>query len=172
MAVLPTMPYLSNLNDYLRESALLLRAYPENARITTKYSVRADKSRRKSKLSREDGHRPKSTVEAIGSGQKQQLSSSTLIFKTFEPTAGICLKYKTNKAAEVGRLMIGVGRLAHESISTEPSKFSLVPAYDQAQRQAETGLGRIVNPAANMPEKISEATSTVDRMKKKEKGRR
>jgi hypothetical protein len=37
---------------------------------------------------------------------------AALELKTFNPEAGICLKYRTNKAAEVSRLMIGLGKLA------------------------------------------------------------
>jgi Signal recognition particle 9 kDa protein (SRP9) len=37
---------------------------------------------------------------------------ATLTLKTFNPATGICLKYKTNKAAEVGRLISGLGKLA------------------------------------------------------------
>jgi hypothetical protein len=37
---------------------------------------------------------------------------ATLTLKTYNPAAGICLKYRTNKASEVGRLISGLGRLA------------------------------------------------------------
>jgi len=37
---------------------------------------------------------------------------AALELKTFNAEAGICLKYRTNKAAEVSRLMTGLGRLA------------------------------------------------------------
>lgn len=32
--------------------------------------------------------------------------------KTYNPAAGICLQYRTNKAAEVGRLITSLGKLA------------------------------------------------------------
>lgn len=35
-----------------------------------------------------------------------------LTLKTYNPTAGICLKYRTTKAAEVGRLITSLGKLA------------------------------------------------------------
>jgi hypothetical protein len=34
-----------------------------------------------------------------------------LILKTFDPKSGVCLKYQTDKAAEVGRLVASLGRL-------------------------------------------------------------
>lgn len=37
---------------------------------------------------------------------------AALELKTFNAEAGICLKYRTNKAAEVSRLMTGLGKLA------------------------------------------------------------
>lgn len=33
----------------------------------------------------------------------------TLTLKTYDPVSGTCLKYKTDKAAEVGRLAAGLG---------------------------------------------------------------
>lgn len=53
--------------------------------------------------------------------------TATLTFKTFETTAGICLKYETNKAAEVGRLMTGLGRLAKGEIIEETSATATEP---------------------------------------------
>lgn len=39
-----------------------------------------------------------------------------MTLKTYHPDSGICLKYRTDKAAEVGRLMTGLGRLAKGEI--------------------------------------------------------
>lgn len=37
-----------------------------------------------------------------------------LILKTYDPQSGICLKYKTSKAAEVGRLIQMLGSMARK----------------------------------------------------------
>ena len=34
-----------------------------------------------------------------------------LTLKTYDPVSGVCLKYRTDKAAEVGRLVSSLGRL-------------------------------------------------------------
>ena len=37
-----------------------------------------------------------------------------LVLKTYDPESGIVLKYKTDKAAEVGRLIASLGRLGRD----------------------------------------------------------
>ncbi|KAI5289796.1 hypothetical protein KEM54_003194 [Ascosphaera aggregata] len=104
------MPYFPTSQEFLEQSSLLLQAYPD-ARITTKYTY---PGRKKSSKSSMDGD-----VTMAGS-QSQQLAQSaaiveepaTLTLKTYHPTSGICLKYKTDKAAEIGRLVAGLGLLA------------------------------------------------------------
>ena len=34
-----------------------------------------------------------------------------LTLKTYDPESGVCLKFKTDRAADVGRLIAGLGRL-------------------------------------------------------------
>jgi len=34
-----------------------------------------------------------------------------LCLKTYDPESGVCLQFKTDRAAEVGRLITGLGRL-------------------------------------------------------------
>ncbi|KAH8427179.1 SRP9/SRP21 family protein [Aspergillus melleus] len=100
------MPYLPTPQAYLEQSALLLEAYPDTTRITTKYSF--------------PSHKPKSTstTDAAPTDPQSQQSQTTttpvatLTLKTFNPSAGLCLKYRTNKAAEVGRLITSLGKLA------------------------------------------------------------
>ncbi|OJJ61940.1 hypothetical protein ASPSYDRAFT_40499 [Aspergillus sydowii CBS 593.65] len=98
---MPSGPYLPTSADYLKESSLLLQAYPDSTRITTKYTF------------------PKTTPSSNSNkSQSQQTSTqekapvATLVLKTYNPESGICLKYRTNKAAEVGRLITALGLLA------------------------------------------------------------
>ncbi|KAL4988511.1 signal recognition particle 9 kDa protein-domain-containing protein [Aspergillus falconensis] len=102
---MPSGPYLPTSAAYLKESSLLLQAYPESTRITTKYTFP------KPSLSSSKGSKP----EATPSTQRASTPAApiaTLILKTYNPEAGICLKYRTNKAAEVGRLITALGLLA------------------------------------------------------------
>ncbi|PGH36910.1 hypothetical protein GX50_00144 [[Emmonsia] crescens] len=118
------MPYLSTSQEYLEQSALLLQAYPDTTRITTKYSYPSSKKSTTAPSSQPTTtkSKPSTTETPTTSAQTQSQSQSqtqsqtptpaTLTLKTFHPTSGICLKYRTNKAAEVGRLIVGLGKLA------------------------------------------------------------
>lgn len=103
------MTYFSDLHTYLHQSSLLLQAYPKTTRITTKYS-----QPRKTKSAKED-------KLADASGRPKREPSATLTLKTYHPESGICLKYATDKAAEVGRLMTGLGRLAKGEVIELPT---------------------------------------------------
>ncbi|GAD95346.1 hypothetical protein NFIA_074910 [Paecilomyces variotii No. 5] len=102
------MPYLPTSQAFLEQSSLLLEAYPESTKITTRYSYpsRSPKSHPRSK--------PKVTDPAATDSTAQTTTTpiATLTLKTYHAPTGICLKYKTNKAAEVGRLITGLGKLA------------------------------------------------------------
>lgn len=94
------MPYLPDLNSYLHQSSLLVQAYP-TTRISTKYSLPSRKAKSKAPAD--------NAADPVG---EKRSPAATLTLKTFHPESGICLKYQTDKAAEVGRLVTGLGRLA------------------------------------------------------------
>ncbi|CAG7935448.1 unnamed protein product [Penicillium nalgiovense] len=108
------MPYLPTSQAYLEQSAQLLQAYPDTTRIVTKYNFPTNrrgnlKQAHKSQV-RKDAAKPTdapSTTPAPPSA-----ATATLTLKTFNPTTGICLHYRTNKAQEVGRLITSLGKLA------------------------------------------------------------
>lgn len=110
------MPYLQSIDSYLLQSSLLREAYPDTTRITTKYSL--------PRKSTSEADRPANPPADHDGKREPQPPAASLTLKTFEPSTGICLKYQTNKAAEVGRLMTGLGRLVRgENVaSTEPEK--------------------------------------------------
>lgn len=103
------MPYLPDLNTYLHQSSLLIQAYP-TTRLSTKYSLPPKKAL--SKAPTDNGTDPTS---------EKRTPAATLTSKTFHPESGICLKYKTDKAAEVGRLFTGLGKLAKGEIIEMPA---------------------------------------------------
>lgn len=103
------MTYLDDLHSYLHQSSLLIQAYP-TARVTTKYSL-PRKSNAKARFKPKDV--PTRTADAtLAALQPKREPSAILTLKTYHPESGICLKYRTDKAAEVGRLLTGLGRLA------------------------------------------------------------
>ncbi|KAJ5101814.1 hypothetical protein NUU61_004036 [Penicillium alfredii] len=102
------MPYLPTSQAFLEQSALLLEAYPETTRITTKYSFPHQKKPQPSSTTNTSN-----TADATSTTPAPTTAPvAALTLKTFNPTAGICLKYRTNKGAEVGRLITGLGKLA------------------------------------------------------------
>lgn len=108
------MPYLPTLNAFLHSASLLLTAYP-TARITTKYSL--------PRASKEQPTAPATTTDAADNGTQREKKepSATLTVKVFHPATGICLKYETDKAQEVGRLITSLGRLARGEAIEVPS---------------------------------------------------
>ncbi|PLB44395.1 hypothetical protein P170DRAFT_440697 [Aspergillus steynii IBT 23096] len=136
------MPYLPTPQAYLEQSALLLEAYPDTTRITTKYSF--------------PSHKPKttSTTDAAPTESQPQTSTpvATLTLKTFNPSAGLCLKYRTNKAAEVGRLITSLGKLAGgaDVASLGLGAAAAAPAADVEMADApEEGTATPTTAAAN-----------------------
>lgn len=108
------MTYFRDLNTYLHQSSLLIQAYPKDTRITTKYSQPRKPKPAKSTQTDTNG-------ESTKTRREQREPSATLTLKTYHPESGICLKYKTDKAPEVGRLMAGLGRFAKGEIIDLPS---------------------------------------------------
>ncbi|EEH40443.1 hypothetical protein PAAG_02498 [Paracoccidioides lutzii Pb01] len=131
------MPYLSTSQEYLEQSALLLEAYPDTTRITTKYTYpTSKKSQSTAKLKPPTTATPTPSATLDPTSAPTSLAPATLTLKTFHPTSGICLKYHTNKAAEIGRLIAGLGKLASgapviETVETTKADEEMVdaPAY-------------------------------------------
>lgn len=121
------MTYFPDLHTYLHQSSLLIQAYPQTTRVTTKYSLP-----RKTKPSTTANSTTDANGEAQNARQKRE-PAATLTLKTYHAESGICLKYKTDKAAEVGRLMSGLGRLAKGEIIE-------LPTEDGAETTAGAGV--------------------------------
>ncbi|KAH0280585.1 hypothetical protein KCU91_g906, partial [Aureobasidium melanogenum] len=98
------MPYFTSSEEWLRQSALLLQARPTTTRITTKYHIPSADS---------ISSKPTSTTDASTPSEPKQ-PVALLELKTYDPVSGTTLKYKTDKAAEVGRLIAAMGTLGRE----------------------------------------------------------
>jgi len=105
------MPYLDTAQQWLTQSTLLLQARPSTTRITTKYTITPPNSR-SSKKARKTKTEPDSTPASASTTTPSTLPPATLTLKTYDPASGVTLKYSTNKAAEVSRLIQILGRLA------------------------------------------------------------
>ena len=74
-------------------------------RISTKYNIpnlESSEYQKPRKRKRED---QKDTSTA------PKVPRAVLTLKTFDPESGVCLKFKTDRAADVGRLINGLGKL-------------------------------------------------------------
>ena len=113
------MVYLTVSQAWLDESLLLLQARPNTARVTTTYTPNPPQKKRKlnprrHKQDADKGAEKNSQKDAANTTESEgeaPAPPATLTMKTFDPASGVCLKYKTQKQQEVGRL-IGVGGLA------------------------------------------------------------
>ncbi|KAK0507781.1 hypothetical protein JMJ35_009670 [Cladonia borealis] len=99
------MPYLPTAQAYLEQSRLLISARPTTTKIITKYTLP-----KKGRKPKETSSSPPPTSETSHPQQQQsQPPKATLTLKTYDPASGVCLKYSTDKAAEVGRLIAALG---------------------------------------------------------------
>lgn len=100
-------------------------------RITTKYSFpsqrpsalnkkaqsqKRQEQKKKQQQSQNESDPSSQSTSALTQQQETTTTPATpvasLTLKTYSPATGICLKYRTNKAAEVGRLITSLGKLA------------------------------------------------------------
>ncbi|KAL9003847.1 MAG: hypothetical protein Q9188_003308 [Gyalolechia gomerana] len=105
------MPYFSDSQQWLHQSSLLLSARPTTTRITTKYRISPPPPARKRKATTISQADSEITTPNPPPAQQQPATSRAhLVLKTYDPVSGACLKYTTDKAAEVGRLVAALGK--------------------------------------------------------------
>jgi hypothetical protein len=96
---------------------------------------------------------PKQTNESEGVEQK----TAILVAKTFDPVGGACIKYETNRAVEVGRLMLGfqeLGQLMQNvpvTVTRKASGGEEMAVYEPATATAEGARGKAENTTAPAP---------------------
>ncbi|KAK3697863.1 hypothetical protein LTR37_017254 [Vermiconidia calcicola] len=68
-----------------------------------------------------------------------KVPKAVLSLKTYDPESGVCLQFKTDRAADVGRLIGGVGRLGRHMAAlpqkTEDTVMEEAPGAEQAKVQ-------------------------------------
>jgi len=106
---------------------------PCQTRITTKYSLNPPikpsklSSRRRKAASTPSASEPKSSGQTV------------LVLKTYDQISGATLKYKTDKAADVGRLIASLGRLGRNMAALPENMEGIVDddGEDAAQAQVQ-----------------------------------
>ncbi|ROW12260.1 hypothetical protein VMCG_00382 [Cytospora schulzeri] len=116
------MPFIPTSQEWLAQSALLLEARPTTARVTTKYNIKPAKLRKAKKDAGDD-------TPMTDSAKPPR---ATLILKTFDPHSGVCLKYKTTKAAEVSRLVQLLGSLGRKMAALPDAPAPAIAVEDDA----------------------------------------
>ena len=158
------MTYFPDMHSYLHQSSLLIQAYPKTTRITTKYSL---------------PRKPKADTQPTESTESQPKRdpAATLTLKTFHPESGICLKYQTDKAAEVGRLLTGLGRLAKGEMVEMPqpeTDLSAGAGVEIGSGQTLTGTDKmdLDTNATSEAKTAAQMTQQQQSGKKKKKGKK
>ncbi|QIW94843.1 hypothetical protein AMS68_000361 [Peltaster fructicola] len=152
------MVYLSTLEEWQKQSMLLLQARPESARVTTKYNIpnlTSAKYQRKERGNKD---------ETDKSGDTPRVPRATITLKTYDPVSGTTLKFKTDRAADVGRTIAGLGSLGRHMAGLPP-KAEVKEAVDEPMESVNT-----TNTADNKP--TAQPTSGGGASKKKKKGKK
>ncbi|KAI7775251.1 signal recognition particle srp9 subunit [Diaporthe eres] len=172
------MPYILTSQEWLAQSALLIEARPTTARVTTKYNIKPAKARTAKKAKKDgDDDTPMTDADAAAAAAATKPPRASLIIKTFEPHSGVCLKYKTTKAAEVSRLVQLLGSLGRKMASLPDAPAPAVAAVDD-EAAAGTATPPVAGPggAAGAGQAAQQAQAGAGggggQGKKKKKGKR
>jgi len=172
------MPYFTTSQEWHKQSSLLLQARPTTVcrtlvprlqklttlqtRITTKHKIAKPKAP-KAKPN-EAG-----ATETASSAPSEITSRATLTLKTYDPVSGVCLKYRTEKAAEVGRLIAALGRLGRDMAGLPEAEDT--PMEDVKEELADATQERTAVPqAAEKP--VAAGKEVTGASKKKKKGKK
>ncbi|KAI0145702.1 signal recognition particle 9 kDa protein-domain-containing protein [Hypoxylon sp. NC0597] len=110
------MPYYATSQEWLHQSSLLIEARPTTTRITTAYHISKPKPRKSKKSSSSSSEQQQQQQQSQPPSSDSQATTATaaprgsLTLKTYDPHSGVCLKYRTTKAAEVSRLILSLGQ--------------------------------------------------------------
>ncbi|KAF4123277.1 Signal recognition particle 9 kDa protein (SRP9) [Geosmithia morbida] len=123
------MPYFKTSQEWLDQSKLLLEARPSTTRITTRYSIKPVKPR--------SSDRDSSTDQTAAAKPPR----GSLVLKTYDPAGGVVLKYRTNKAAEVSRLI-------QSCLGSLGRSMAALPPVDETMTDAPSAQEAVADAAA------------------------
>ncbi|PPJ49714.1 hypothetical protein CBER1_02890 [Cercospora berteroae] len=162
------MVLLSSSEEWQQQTSLLLKARPTTARITTKYNIpNLESPKYQQKLKK---RKREADSEGKESGNAAPLvPRATLTLKTYDPESGVTLKFKTDRAAEVARLINGLGRVGrHMAALPEKEAQDAImedaPGPEQAAEDVKSSV-----PAASETKAQPEQAGGGGKKKKKNK---
>jgi len=106
---------------------MLLACAKQQARITTKYNIPNLESEKYANKKRK---RPAADTAEDGKAEEEapRVPRATLEVKAYDPESGVTLKFKTEKSADVGRLIAGLGRIGRQ-MAALPEKAESTQAF-------------------------------------------
>ncbi|KAF3215602.1 hypothetical protein TWF192_006530 [Orbilia oligospora] len=131
--------------DFIERSVQLLQAHPATTRITTTYNI--------SPAPTTPSRRPKptpsksTTTTATQTEEKPKLPRGTLTLKTYDPISGSLIKLRTDKIADVGRIVTGLHRLARSMAGLKDLGSGEVTAAAAAAAAAPGGTAETSGPS-------------------------
>ncbi|KAF2138710.1 uncharacterized protein K452DRAFT_360948 [Aplosporella prunicola CBS 121167] len=146
------MPYFTSSAEWYEQSALLLKARPTTARIVTKYSIikrKESKDRVRKSATSDPAGDASATAPHADKAPAPATPRAALTLKTYDPASGVCLKYQTSKAQEVGRLVASLEKLAR-SMAALPDVAEDIAMPDAPPTDQNTGTNT-PNPDAAKP---------------------
>ncbi|KAL9096830.1 MAG: hypothetical protein Q9165_000794 [Trypethelium subeluteriae] len=144
------MPYFGTSQEWLEQSSLLIKARPTTTRVTAKWTLpklRSSTSPSKRQKRKAEKASNASAVENTSASEAPTASSvppsAELTLKTYDPASGVTLKYRTDQAAEVGRLVAVMGRLGRSMAALPDEEIKDEAATAAAEGAVgEQGTGR------------------------------
>ncbi|OAA58055.1 Signal recognition particle, SRP9 subunit [Niveomyces insectorum RCEF 264] len=144
------MATFATSQQWLHQSALLLEARPQTTKITCRYSVKPKPARRRTKTSKavdDNGDvalpdappaatKPGKSAAAAATTGTTAAPRATLVLKAVDPASGVCLKYKTTKAAEVSRLVQLLGQLSQRQAGLVAAAAATADEPEEAETPA------------------------------------
>jgi hypothetical protein len=95
-------------------------------------------------------------------------TTAILVAKAFDPVGGVCLKYETNRAAEVSRLMLGFQGLGQLMQNVQPTVRPMGGSGEETKGEPMA----VDEPAQKIETPVASAASQTGGGKKKKKGKR
>lgn len=128
--------------------------------MTTKYKIPhanppPNKYKPSSQRTEQPKRRLKKTKEGEGPVERARNLQAHLVLKAYEAHSGVCLKYRTDKAAEVGRLVAGFGRCGRTmaGLAAEPAESEAAMAVDLPASASVQTQGNEVKTATSKKKK-------------------
>ncbi|KAK5137230.1 hypothetical protein LTR08_000200 [Meristemomyces frigidus] len=128
---------------------MVYRGRQRCTRVTTKYKVPnldAPKYQQVNKRKRDRDTEDKDTGAP-------KVPKAWLVLKTYDPESGVVLKFKTDRAADVGRLIAGLGRLGRHMAALPEKAEALV----DTDKQEDVSMEQVTAPVVQSKQEKSAA---------------